>query len=119
VRAVDTQEHGDERCGVRIREQETRMIDPTHLRDLCCELRVLLEAEIAAGNRVAETSKGWPLPDSVWVLLSAPFHNTPEQLPPGVKLVDVNDPHWWKQEYKHLASGSVLACQYTNHFEFA
>ncbi len=34
------------------------MIDPTHLHELCCELRVLLDAEIAAGNRVAETSKG-------------------------------------------------------------
>lgn len=94
------------------RERELRMIDPTHLHDLCCELRVLLEAELAAGNRVAETSRGWPLPDSIWVLLVAPFHNTPEQLPPGVRLVDVNDPHWWKQEYKHLASGSVLACRY-------
>ncbi len=88
------------------------MIDPAHVDALCCELRVLLDAELAAGNRIAETTQGWPLPDSVLVLLTAPFYNTPEQLPPGVKLIDVNDPHWWKQEYRHAASGCALACRY-------
>jgi hypothetical protein len=116
---VDSTKHGGSRGASQIREREKRMIDPTHLRDLCCELRVLLEAEVAAGNQVAETSKGWPLPDSIRVLLNAPFYNSPEQLPPGVRLVDVNDPHWWKQEYKHLASGSALACRYGSSFEFS
>jgi len=90
----------------------TQLIDPTHVDALCCELRVLLDAELAAGNRVVETTQGWPLLDSVFVLLAAPFYNTPQQLPPGVTLVDVNDPHWWKQEYRHVATGSVLACRY-------
>jgi hypothetical protein len=88
------------------------MIDPAHVEALCCELRVLLEAELAAGNRIAETTKGWPLPNSVWVLLAAPFHNSPAQMPPGVRVVDLNDPHWWKQEYEHVTSGCVLACRF-------
>jgi hypothetical protein len=88
------------------------MIDPAHLDELCTELRVFLDAELAAGNRIIETSKGWPLPSSILVLLHSAFHNSPAQLPPNVRLVEVNDPHWWKQEYIHITSGHRLACRF-------
>jgi hypothetical protein len=88
------------------------MIDPSHLDELCPELRALLNAELVAGNQVVETSKGWPEPGSIFVLLGFPFRSTPDELPSGVSLVEVNDPHWWKAEYHHLPTHHVLGCRF-------
>jgi hypothetical protein len=87
-------------------------VDPDHVGELCPELRVLLDAELKAGNRITDTSKGWPKPNSIFVLLAEPFKAMPAPLPPGVNHVDVDDPHWWKGEYKHTPTGHVLACRF-------
>ena len=87
------------------------MVNPSHLEQLCQPLRALLDAELAAGNRVVETSTGWPKPASVFVMLEKPFKARPPALPGGVIYNDVNDPHWWKADYFHEATGHGLACR--------
>lgn len=79
---------------------------------LCPELRVLLEAELAAGNCVADTGPGLQGADSVIVVLGSAFRAQPKVLPPGVEYREINDPHWWKAEYFHPATRHVLACRF-------
>jgi hypothetical protein len=87
-------------------------VNRAHVAELCPELRTLLESELAAGNQVAETSKGWPRPDSVFVMLALPFRKRPGTLPAGVVYRDVNDPHWWKAQYHHEPTQHLLACPF-------
>ncbi len=87
-------------------------IDPDALGLLCPELRPLLDAELAAGNRVTDADRGRFAPGAVFVLLETPFAETRPGLDGGVVRVDVNDPHWWKTEYRHAASGHVVACRF-------
>ena len=67
-------------------------------------LRAILDAELAAGNEVAETGGGWPDPDSVFVRLRDPFRTKPSPLPPNVVYTEPNDPHWWKADYGTVSS---------------
>jgi|SRR6516164_3673331 hypothetical protein len=87
-------------------------INPAHLQGLCPELRILLDAELTAGNRVVETGEGWPNPSSILVMLALPFRCTPSSLPRGVEYLEVNDTHWWKAEYHHLPTSHLLACRF-------
>jgi hypothetical protein len=73
-------------------------------------LRAILEAELAAGNEVAETGGGWPDPDSVFVRLRHPFRTTPSPVPAGVVYTEPNDPHWWKADYSSVSPRHILAC---------
>ena len=78
---------------------------------LCPELYALLETELTAGNAVRETA---PAPGSagILVLLTRSFRATPDPLPPHVFLVPINDPHWWKSEYRCRLHPHVLACPF-------
>jgi len=73
-------------------------------------LRAILDAELAAGNEVAETGGGWPDPDSVFVRLRHPFRTKPSPLPAGVVYTEPNDPHWWKADYSSVSPRHILAC---------
>ena len=79
---------------------------------LCPELQALLDAELAAGNRVADRGPSPHHPQGVLVLLAADFKNRPRVRPAGVDYVEINDPHWWKAEYVHRPSGHVLAARF-------
>jgi RimJ/RimL family protein N-acetyltransferase len=72
-------------------------------------LRVILDAELAAGNEVAETGGGWPDSDSVFVRLREPFRTKPDPLPPGVIYTEPNDPHWWRADYSSVSPRHILA----------
>lgn len=61
-------------------------------------LRALVAAELAAGNEVKETGRGWPDADSVLVRLRHAFRAMPAQLPDGVVHTVLDDPHWWTAE---------------------
>jgi hypothetical protein len=74
------------------------------------QLRAILEAELAAGNEVAETGGGWPDADSVFVRLRDPFRTKPLPLPAGIVYTEPNDPHWWKADYTSSAPRHTLAC---------
>ena len=73
-------------------------------------LRAILEAELAAGNEIAETGGGWPDPDSVFVRLRHEFRTRHEPLPAGLTYTEPNDPHWWKADYSSQSPRHVLAC---------
>jgi hypothetical protein len=91
------------------------MLDETtteQLKQLCEDLQPLLKAELEAGNRVVETSGGWPQERSIGVFLEKHFLAPVASLPPGVEFVAVNDPHWWKAEYSCEAHSHFLACKF-------
>ncbi len=73
-------------------------------------LRVLLDAELAAGNEVTDTSCETPEPGSVFVRLRRPFLARPPALPAEVTYRELNDPHWWRAEYCTRAPRHVLVC---------
>lgn len=72
-------------------------------------LRAILDAELAAGNEVAETGGGWPDADSVFVRLRDPFRTRPDPLPAGVVYTEPNDPHWWRADYSSVSPRHILA----------
>ena len=73
-------------------------------------LRSILAMELAAGNDVMETGRGWPDADSVFVRLREPFQGIGGALPEGVRYADVNDPHWWRAEYHTEKPKHLLVC---------
>ncbi len=56
-------------------------------------LRILLEAELAAGNEIRESRRGWPEPNSVFIRLREPLRVTPRAIPEGVHYSCPNDSH--------------------------
>jgi hypothetical protein len=78
---------------------------------LCDELSSLLEAELAAGNSVRDIGPA-PGSNGTLVLLSRSFRAEPGSAPSQVYLVPVNDPHWWKEEYRCRLHPHVLACPF-------
>ena len=91
---------------------EETPIKEEHLRELRPELRAILDQELAAGNRISCTSKGWGDPDAIFVQLHFPFIVKQENLPAGVQYNLVNDTHWWLAEYVHMPSKHLLACSF-------
>lgn len=75
-------------------------------------LKELLELELAAGNRIADSGAGWPEKDSVLLLLERPFLARPALLPAGVVFREVNDPHWWLAEYGSEKPVQILGCRF-------
>jgi RimJ/RimL family protein N-acetyltransferase len=72
------------------------------------DLRVILQAELAAGNEIVETGGGWPDPDSVFVRLRYPFRPRPSW-PDGLQYTELHDPHWWTAELSTRAPRHILA----------
>jgi hypothetical protein len=62
--------------------------------ELRAELRAILDAELPAGNEVAESGGGWPGADSIFIRLRDPFRTSPSALPDDVVYTEPNDPHW-------------------------
>jgi hypothetical protein len=69
----------------------------------------IFDAELAAGNEVAEWRTGWPDPDSVFVRLRKSFLVEHRDLPSSVTFAESNDPHWWKSEYSSAKPRHILA----------
>lgn len=88
------------------------IVKQQHLDQLCPALQALLEAELAGGNHVVETSSGWPADDSIVVGLAKRFLARPAQMPPGVTYRLLSDPHWWYAEYEHAPSRHLLFCRF-------
>jgi hypothetical protein len=74
---------------------------------LCPELRAILEAELAAGNSIAETWDGWGL----GVLLSRPFLVV-HPVGGSVCFRPLNDPHYWKAEYACDTLKQIVGCRF-------
>ena len=103
--------YSDFRKGGVVAEVIKRWIDPVVLRELCDDLVPLVERELAAGNSVAETYRGYPAAGvNVW--LGLPFRAKHTELPAHVVFNNVNDPHYWLAEYACTKHGHVLACPF-------
>lgn len=79
---------------------------------LCSELRLLADAEVAAGNAIVDAGPSPHASDAPLILFAGPFRVRPSALPAGVDYREINDPHWWKAEYVHPASGGCVACRF-------
>jgi hypothetical protein len=86
-------------------------VDKEHVAELCEELRALLDAELAAGNSIVETWKGWPK-GGLCVMLARPFIVPTDTLPSGVRFVAIDDPHYWKSELVCDRTRHTLACRF-------
>ena len=89
---------------IKLREQ--------HLAELDRKLFDILEKETKSGNNILETFKGWPKPGSIFVMLEKPFIKKNEKLPLGIIFREVNDQHFWKEEYLNEKSVHILACRF-------
>ncbi len=87
-------------------------VDTERVNQLCGELKPLLDAELAAGNRIVDTWAGWPHRDSLYIQLGSPFRAQPETLPGGVRFVAVDDPQYWKSELVCDRTHHALACSF-------
>ena len=77
-------------------------------------LLVLLEKELAAGNKIARVSKGWPSKDGLLVQMSGKV-KLDVNLPEGVQYEFRNDPHYWIHEFTtynglNQANHDMLIC---------
>jgi hypothetical protein len=103
--------HSDFRKGGGVAEVIRRSIDPVVLRDLCDDLAPVVDRELAAGNSIVETYRGYPAVGvNVWFGL--PFRAEHTDLPPHVVFNNVNDPHYWLAEYACTKHDHVLACPF-------
>ena len=81
-----------------------------HIEEFSSTLRKILNRELELGNEIAETSKGWPSPDTIIIFLRKPFIDNYKL--ENVKYVSVEDPHYWKAEYVDHTTNHILACRF-------
>jgi hypothetical protein len=84
-------------------------IDQDRVSRLAPQLRTILAEELRLGNAVVETSEGWP--GALMVMLRSPFARRYEE--EGVSFRPIEDPHYWKEEYRVAPSDHILACRFT------
>jgi RimJ/RimL family protein N-acetyltransferase len=80
------------------------------LRELCAELKPIVEAELGAGNEIAECTRGWPAKDSIVIAFRKPFRAPTVALPANIEYREVNDTHWWKAEFASKKPVHLLTC---------
>lgn len=73
-------------------------------------LQSILEAELMAGNTVVEVSC-WPPKCTLLVILGHEFKTT-VHVSDNVTFHEINDPHYWKAEYRYGGGTEVLACKF-------
>lgn len=71
-------------------------------------LQAILDAEIARGNTILSVGD-WPPDCRLFVQLARPFQKRYPALP-GVVYAVLNDPHYWKAEYRTADGSECLAC---------
>ena len=75
---------------------------------LAAPLKKILDAELALGNSIQEVSN-FPPKCFLLVILKRPF-NRPYELEGCVEFAEINDPHYWKSEYRYRGGAQCLAC---------
>ena len=74
------------------------------------ELRTILDAELTAGNSIAEVRTGGPLRESIVVILAQPFLTPLRPATVTMRFRQVNLPGWWRAEYTAAVPPHTLAC---------
>ena len=70
----------------------------------------ILNKELARGNEIIETSKGWSSENDLLIILKHPFGK--KYLWSGLQYNFLNDPHYWKEEYTDTKNNQTLACKF-------
>ncbi len=83
-------------------------INQDHIDVLGSELRQILTSELAAGNRVVETSSASP--SSVFVLLANPFHVSLLRNFPSIEYREFKNSLFWNAHYRDAGREQILAC---------
>ncbi|MGY6648094.1 hypothetical protein [Wenyingzhuangia sp. IMCC45574] len=73
-------------------------------------IETILKAEITKGNRIVESSKGWPEKESTLVILERPFHKKYNL--ENLEYLEINDPHYWKEQYYDNNNKQTIACRF-------
>lgn len=84
--------------------------DASSLDGLCPPLRLFLDAELAAGNRIVRLEGGWSDQSELVVLLAEPFRTRFKAVDADVLFREVSIPGMWKAQFMHIPSRQVLAC---------
>jgi hypothetical protein len=72
-------------------------------------LAAVLASEVARGNLVIETWRGWPDLNTHCVRLERPFaHHVTMVVPPGLSYYLVDDMHHWYEELRLDGSGQMI-----------
>jgi len=82
----------------------------TILEELDGSLKEILLAETAAGNRIFDVLTGWPEPESILVLIRHAFKKKHKKA--GIKYQQLNDPHYWNEEYSSTDPVHLLVCPF-------
>ncbi|CAL2104429.1 conserved protein of unknown function [Tenacibaculum sp. 190130A14a] len=77
---------------------------------ICTSIEIILNAEITKGNKIVESSKGWPEKKSTLIILEKPFHEKYEI--DNLEYRCLNDPHYWKEEYLDKSNSQTIACRF-------
>lgn len=78
------------------------------VRELHPSLARVLTQEVARGNLVTETWRGWPYPRAHCVRLERPFSvQVKSAVPDDLSYGLVDDPHHWYEELRH-ANGQMI-----------
>jgi len=72
-------------------------------------IRSICRKELKKGNRLVETSEGWPA-EGITLWLKSDFHS--DYSSESLEFRNLNDPHYWKDEYRDLNSGDIIACKF-------
>lgn len=73
-------------------------------------LQTILDAELAAGNRIVEVT-AWPPKCELLVILARNFL-TKSTLAADVSLHQIDDSHYWRAELRYKGGVQVLACRF-------
>lgn len=88
------------------------MINQKYIEDFSIVLTKILTQEIKLGNKIFETSKGWPDEDSIIIFLDKPFKKAYDFTTENIEFRNVDDPHYWKAEYFDISANHTLACKF-------
>ena len=86
------------------------MKEQGHIEKLSQGLAEILNSEIDFGNEVIETFSGWPKEETILVILKKPFFK--RYLKEQIEFREINDPHYWKDEYHDMVTDHILACKF-------
>lgn len=83
-------------------------VDVDRIARLCPALRAIVEAEVRAGNKVAQTWEGW----GFVVMLGTPFVRQHIYDATELRYREVDDPRCWKSEYHCESHAQTVACRF-------
>jgi hypothetical protein len=90
------------------------MVDQNVVNGFVGVLKTILELELKAGNKIAETYESkdskFPMPNATMIFLKQSFKTPVQKNLENIEFRDINDPHYWKAEYFDKENIQFLCC---------